>query len=300
MRILVTGITGYVGGLLAPRLLAAGHEVRGLARTPPATAGIPTVRGDLSTGAGLQAALEGIDVAYYLVHSMEGDGDFVAAELQAAEHFAAAVKAAGVQRIIYMSVLTPAGAEQSAHVRSRVGVETALGEAGAELIVLRASIVIGARSRSFRFLLSLVQRLPVIPLPPWRSHRTAPVDERDLLAQLHAALDVPLPQRCVTCDAVGPESVTYGELIGRISDHLLLARPTFPLPLALPAIAAPVAAAIAGEDLGLVSPLMRSLGHDLMGHPETQAVDLGGSRYRLNAAIEHALRELDDTSGQED
>ncbi len=134
---------------------------------------------------------------------------------------------------------------------------------------------------------------PVIPLPPWRNHRTAPIDERDLLHQLERAATVALPQRCVTCDAVGPEVIAYQELVERLRDHLLVARPTLPFPLAMPAIAAPVAAAITGEDLGLVSPLMRSLGHDLLGHPETQAVELGGARHGVDAAIERALRALD-------
>lgn len=300
MRILVTGVSGYVGGLLAPRLSAQGHEVRGLARTLPAQPVVPTFQGDLSTGEGLADALHGVDLAYYLVHSMEGNGDFVAAEQRAAEHFADAAREAGVQRIVYMSVLTPASASQSAHVRSRVAVEATLSTAAAELLVLRASIVIGAHSRSFRFLLSLVERLPVIPLPPWRSHRTAPVDERDLLRQLARAATIELPQRCVTCDAVGNEIVTYQELVQGIRDQLLISRPTLPFPLAIPAIAAPVAAAITGEDLGLVSPLMRSLSHDLIGHPETQAVDLGGAHYSLEAAIQRALRVIEDEEGTGD
>ena len=302
MRTLLTGITGYVGSELIEPLTAAGHELRGFARNPAsADPRVPTVRGDLDTGEGLEEALDGVDVAYYLVHSMEGTADFSGREQRAATRFAAAAAQAGVPRIVYMSVLTPdkPEAEYSDHVRSRVAVEHALAAEGADVVVLRASIVIGARSRSFRFLLRLVERLPVLLLPPWRSNRTMPVDERDLLRALVLAATAEVRQPLSIYDAVGPDEVTYEQLIHRIRDHLLVGRPTVPFPASVNLIAAPLAAAVAGEDLGLVHPLMNSLTADLLPRrPDPREVDLGRPRHHLDAAIEHALRRHEPTDSE--
>ncbi len=222
---------------------------------------------------------------------MEGTLDYAAAELSAARRFASAAASAGVRRIVYMSVLTPLGERLSGHVRSRIAVEDALAATNVPVIVLRASIVIGAESRSFRFLLRLVERMPLLPLPPWRNNRTRPIDERDLIQQLVDAATADLTTSLTRCDAVGPDEVSYQELIERIRDILMVNRPTIPVPVALTAVAAPVAAAIAGEDLGLVAPLMQSLGSDLL--PRTLTADdlvLTPPRHHLDAAIEHALR----------
>lgn len=296
MRILVTGITGYVGRRLADALAARGHTIVGLARHPERChVPYPVHAVDLSDGAGVDDALAGVDVAYYLVHSMEGTVDYAAAELAAARRFASAAARAGVTRIVYMSVLTPASGKPSSHVRSRLAVERALTSAGAQVVVLRASIVIGAESRSFRFLLRLVERMPILPLPPWRNRRTRPIDERDLLDQLAAAATAPSDRPLAIFDAVGPDEVTYEELIQRIRDHLMVARPTIPVPVSLTAVTAPVAAAIAGEDLGLVAPLMQSLGNDLLPRtPDPHEITLTTPRHHLDAAIEHALRETDE------
>ncbi len=234
-------------------------------------------------------------MAYYLVHSMEGTLDYAAAELAAARRFARAAADAGVHRIVYMSVLTPAGGTPSGHVRSRVAVEEALAATDVPVVALRASIVIGGDSRSFCFLQRLVERMPVIPMPPWRNHRTRPIDERDLLRQLVDAADAPTTAHLAIFDAVGPDEVSYGELIDRLAGHLLLARPRVPFPLSLTAVAAPVAAAITGEDLGLVAPLMQSLKSDLLPrHGADQTITLSAPRHHLDAAIEHALRAGDE------
>ena len=154
---------------------------------------MPVLTGDVTTGAGLKAALDGAEIAYYLIHAMEpsADGSFADRERRGAERFAAAAAAAGVRRVVYLGGLLPQGGAASSHLASRFGVEEVLLEMIPDSVALRASIVIGARSRSFRFLVRLVERLPVIALPGWARHRTQPIDQRDMVAMLVAAAELP-------------------------------------------------------------------------------------------------------------
>ena len=149
--------------------------------------------GDAVTGAGLPAAMDGVDAAYYLIHSMEGParGAFPEQERRSAEAFAAAARGAGVRRIVYLGGLVPQDGRASRHLASRLAVEEGLLAAAPESVALRASIVIGARSRSFRFLVRLVERLPVLALPAWRENRTAPIDGRDVIEYLARAATAP-------------------------------------------------------------------------------------------------------------
>jgi uncharacterized protein YbjT (DUF2867 family) len=295
MNVLITGITGYVGSRLAPRMLGDGHTVRGLSRDPKRVdlPGAEAVRGDAISGSGLRRALEGIDVAFYLIHSMEpsNDGAFNARERQAASNFARAAKEAGTERIVYLGGLVPAGGPASAHLSSRLEVERILLDAAPCAAALRASIVIGFGSAPFRFLVRLVERLPVLALPAWHTRRTNPIDERDMIEILvRAAVSDEVCGRPL--DVGGPETVTYAELIDRIREQLLLGRPTISFRrLMLTPIASRVAAVIAGEDHELVGPLMESLGEDLLVSGDSAAEVLGVRLHSLDAAIERALRE---------
>jgi uncharacterized protein YbjT (DUF2867 family) len=304
MRILVTGITGAIGSRLAPRLLAAGYEVRALTRSSDASrlAQVPTgvrlLTGDAVSGIGLPQALRGVDVAYYLIHSMEPRAEerFGVRERRAAENFAAAAVKARVGRIVYLGGLVPKPgaaltAGTSAHLASRLAVERTLLEAVPDSVALRASIVIGDRSRSFRFLVRLVERMPILLIPAWRDHRTAPIDERDVLTCLtRAATAAKAAGRSL--DLAGPDIVTYGELIARIRDQLMLERPVLNIPrLTLTPIASRVSAVIAGEEHALIGPLMDGLGTDLLPRKELATHLLGVRRHTLDAAIERALRE---------
>jgi uncharacterized protein YbjT (DUF2867 family) len=298
MNILVTGITGYVGSRLAPALQRQGHTVRGFARDPRRVAlDVPVVAGDAITGSGLERALEGIDVAYFLIHSMEpaSDGPFAAREQAAAQQFARLARAAGVGRIVYLGGLVPESGQASAHLASRLAVENILLRASPCSVALRASIVIGAGSRSFRFLVRLVERLPVLTLPAWHMHVTRPIDERDI---------VELLARAATSDAVcgqsldvgGPDVVTYGELIDRIRHHMLVDRPTLSFKrLRVTPIASRISALIAGEEHELIGPLMESLETDLLPRDDRAADLLGVRLHSLDRAIEHALREWEAT-----
>jgi uncharacterized protein YbjT (DUF2867 family) len=295
MQTLVTGVSGYVGAALVPRLQREGHAVRGLARDPGRVRAPvdEVVRGDAVRGSGLAAALDGVRVAYYLIHSMESatNGAFPAQELQAAERFAAAAEAAGVRRIVYLGGLAPSGGRPSRHLGSRLAVEETLLAAAPGSIALRASIVIGAHSRSFRFLVRLIERLPVLALPAWRENRTAPIDGRDMLEFLAAAATAPARLGGRSWDIGGPDVLSYAELIERIADRMLVRRPSVPLGVNLTSLASTVAAAVAGEDAGLIAPLMESLEHDLLPRDDVAAEAFGVRRHRLDAAVERALRE---------
>jgi uncharacterized protein YbjT (DUF2867 family) len=305
LRILVTGVSGFVGARLVPRLQRDGHELRGLARDPRrVTLDLPLVVGDVVSGAGLQTALDGIDVAYYLIHSMErvtdADADparangFQARERAAAERFAAAAAAAGVRRIVYLGGLVPRDAPASAHLASRLAVERILLGAAPDSTALRASIVIGAGSRSFRFLVRLIERMPLVALPAWRVNRTQPIDERDVIEALARAASAPAAAGR-SLDLAGPDVVAYGELIERIRDHLLLRRPlvrvSAPAWAPTRSVTSAVAAAIAGEQRELIGPLMAGLTSDLLPRDDTAAGLLGVRLHSLDAAIEHALGE---------
>jgi uncharacterized protein YbjT (DUF2867 family) len=298
MNILITGITGYVGSRLAPRLVREGHSVRGLSRHPATTGGeVPVLAGDAVTGAGLREALDGVDVAYFLIHSMEPspNGPFAARDRAAAENFARAVQGAGTRRIVYLGGLLPATGSLSRHLASRLEVERTLLAATPASVALRASIVIGAGSRPFRFLVRLVERLPVVPMPRWRDRRTNPIDERDMIELLtRAAANDEISGRSL--DAAGPEEITYCKLIERIRDHLLLGRPMLGLGrLEATPIASRIAALIANEEYELIGPLMESLATDLLPGKMRAAELMGVRLHSLDAAIEHALGEWEAT-----
>jgi uncharacterized protein YbjT (DUF2867 family) len=297
MRILLTGVTGYVGAALLPRLLEDGHDVWGFARDPSGvTADIPVVEGDAVAGTGLEAALRGADVAYFLIHSMEPsrDGAFADRERRAATNFADAARAAGVDRIVYLGGLLPRGLAASPHLASRLEVERILLAAAPRAVALRASIVVGAGSRSFRFLVRLVERVPVLPLPGWRDFRTQPIDGRDVVAYLAACVAAPGVSG-KSLDIAGPEVLTYGEMVERIADLMLVERPPLRLGLTATPVASRVASAIAGETPELVRPLMEGLTGDLLPRDDLARRLLDVPLHSFDAAVERALREWEAT-----
>lgn len=293
MRILVTGVSGAIGAALVPALAAAGHELRGFARSPQrVAAALPVVAGDALSGAGLDKALDGVDVAYYLIHSMEGEPvRFAARERAAATTFVRAARRAGVRRVVYLGGILPRGDAPSRHLASRLEVERILCAGFEEAVALRASIVVGASSRSFRFLVRLVERVRVLALPAWRGHRTQPIDVRDVRAFLVAAATTPHAAGGLSLDVAGPQTLTWEAIVLRIADHLLVRRPALRLGRDVTAIAAPVAARIAGEDPAFVGPLMESLSGDLLARDDRAPALLGVRRHSFDRAVEAALRE---------
>jgi uncharacterized protein YbjT (DUF2867 family) len=292
---LIVGATGYVGSLLTRALVAEGRAVRALARRPPAIppgGPVETMRGDVLKDEGLDAALDGCDAAYYLVHSMEaGAGSFEARDRLAAENFVAACRRAGVDRVVYLGGIEPSG-PLSAHMRSRLEVERILMGSLPAATGLRASIIIGAGSPSFRLMVRLIERIPVLPLPPWRDRRTQPVAERDVIECL---VRTPLidATRGRSIDVVGPDVVSYGEILACIAAELEITRPEVDLPIfTAPAFAA-VASRIAGADTDLVRALMGSLNADVLPRSERAAQEMedlfGIKPLPLERAVRRAL-----------
>jgi uncharacterized protein YbjT (DUF2867 family) len=228
---------------------------------------------------------------------MEGPagGAFPEQERSAATAFATAAQAAGVPRVVYLGGLVPDGAVASRHLASRLAVERTLLDAAPESIALRASIVIGARSRSFRFLVRLIERMPVLALPAWRENRTQPIDGRDVLSYLVRAATAPAAVTGRSWDITGPEVVTYARLIERIADGMLVRRPRLALNVNLTPLASVVAAAIAGEDPALITPLMEGLETDLLPRDHDAPGAFGVRLHSFDAAVERALREWEET-----
>jgi uncharacterized protein YbjT (DUF2867 family) len=195
--ILVTGATGYLGGRLVPRLLAAGHRVRCLVRNPERLAGrrwpgVEVVKGDVSDPASLVSALEGVSQVYYLVHAMgEDTADFRGRDLRQALTFAAACAKAGVRRIIYLGGLGDPKGHRSDHLASRQEVGAALGSTGVPVLEFRAAVIVGSGSASFEMIRHLTERLPLMITPLCLNTRCQPIGVRDVLAYFTEALEHP-------------------------------------------------------------------------------------------------------------
>jgi uncharacterized protein YbjT (DUF2867 family) len=300
---LVTGATGYVGGRLIGRLRAEGLPVRAMARNPgrfEPVEGVEAVRADVVAGQGLREALDGVDTAYYLIHSMERvtgasqNGGFGGRDRLAAENFARAATDAGVERIVYLGGIVPNGEAISPHLASRLEVEDILFDAVPRSTAFRASILVGAGSSSFRLLVRLVERLRVLPFPGWRSHSTAPLFERDAIEYLARAPQTP-DAAGRSLDIAGPDVVTYGEMIERIADVMGVGRLPLPLGLSQTPAASAVVSALVGQPRELVQPLMESLEYDLLPRDRDAQRIFDIRPHRFERAVEHALREWEAT-----
>lgn len=293
--ILLTGGTGYVGGRLLRRLEERGCRLRCLARRPEflrsrVGSGTEVVRGDLLDAASLEAALRGVDAAYYLIHSMGSAGNFEERDRQAAQNFGAAAKAAGVRRIIYLGGLGDDAGDLSPHLRSRHEVGDVLRASGVPVIEFRASIVIGSGSLSFELVRALVERLPVMVTPRWVRVPAQPIAINDMLAYLLAALDLP---EAGTFEVGGPDVVSYAHLMREYARQRGLRRAMIPVPVLTPRLSS--------LWLGLVTPVYARVGRKLIDsirHPtvvrDRSALDkFDVSPVGVREAIAQALRRED-------
>lgn len=294
--VLLTGVTGYIGGRLLPALEQDGLRVRALARHPenvhlPEGSRTEVAAGDLLDAPSLARAFEGIETAYYLVHSMADSQRFQQRDRQAALNFAAAARSAGVKRIIYLGGLGR-GDDLSPHLASRQEVGEILRLSGVPTLEFRASVVIGSGSLSFEMIRGLVDKLPLMVTPRWVRIRTQPIAIEDLIAYLRAAPGVPLDESKIV-EIGGAEATTYGELMMEYARQRGLRRWMLPVPVLTPHLSS--------LWLGLVTPLYARVGKQLIESLKHETVVQDQSALQLfdvrpmgvKLAIERALRNED-------
>ncbi len=268
--ILVTGVTGYVGGRLVPRLLAEGYRLRVLVRGRPERLrgrswrdDVDIVVGDVLKPDDLAKAMDGVSVAYYLIHSMRGNDEFSQRDVQAAENFAGAAAAAGVERIIYLGGLGDPDANLSEHLRSRQETGSALRQAGVPVTEFRAGMIVGSGSLSFEMVRDLTERLPVMICPRWVFSRTQPVAIGDVLAYLVTALR--------TEDSVdqiieigGPDVLTYADMMRGYARVRGLRRLIIPVPVLTPSLSSFWVHWITPVSASIARPLIEGLRNELV------------------------------------
>lgn len=273
LHCLVTGATGYIGGRLVPELLAEGHRVRCLARSPgrlrdQSWAGeVETVRGDVTDSASLAAALRGVDVAYYLVHALGTGRGFEETDRRAARIFGERAREAGVRRVVYLGGLTPAGVPEAAlspHLRSRAEVGRILLDCGVPATVLRAAVVIGSGSASFEMLRYLTERLPVMVTPSWVRTRIQPVAVRDVLRALVGSARMP-DDVSRAFDIGGPDILTYRDMMARYAAVAGLPRRLIvPVPVLTPGLSSHWVGLVTPVPAAIARPLTESLRHEVV------------------------------------
>ena len=262
--VLITGASGYVGGRLVRALVDREQRVRCLARRPAylrprVPAGVEVIAGDCLDPDSLHSALDGVDVAYYLVHSMGARGDFAEQDRLAARTFGGAARRAGIRRIIYLGGLgadDAGGARLSHHLRSRQETGDVLRESGVPVIEFRASVILGSGSLSFELIRALTERLPVMICPRWVATVAQPIAIDDVIAYLAAALDLPMEADSQIFEIGGAERLAYGGIMREYARQRGLRRLLISVPVLTPRLSS--------LWLGLVTPVYARVGRQLI------------------------------------
>jgi uncharacterized protein YbjT (DUF2867 family) len=270
---LVTGATGYIGGRLIPELLAHGYRVRVLVRdasriSQHSWAGqVEIVDGDAENPAVLDRALAGVDVAYYLIHSLLVKGDFEESETRIAKQFGDHAASAGVRRIVYLGGIVSDEKEKSPHMKARAETGQMLSASGVPTIELRAGVVIGSGSASFEMLRYLTERLPIMTTPKWVKNRIQPIAVRDVLRYLLGAAAVD-PKISGTFDIGGPDVFTYADMMQRYAKAAgLRPRIIIPVPVLTPRISSGWVGLVTPVPYTLAKRLVGSLKHEVVARP---------------------------------
>jgi uncharacterized protein YbjT (DUF2867 family) len=268
--ILVTGVTGYIGGRLVPRLLQAGYQVRVLVRGSAARLNgrawkeeVEIAVGDVLAPETLDAAMKGVDAAYYLIHSMGGSGEFSKRDIQAATNFSSAAARAGIQNIIYLGGLGDADSNLSEHLRSRQQTGAALREFEVPVTEFRAGMVVGSGSLSFEMMRNLTERLPIMIAPRWVYTKTQPIAIRDVLNYLVAALQTPESTGQII-EIGAPDVLSYADMMmtyARIRD---LRRLIIRVPVLTPRLSSYWVHWMTPVSAGVATPLIEGLRNELI------------------------------------
>lgn len=289
--LLITGATGYVGGRLLERLSREPVRLRAMARKPEGVRGrwgerVEVMAGDVLDPASLADVLEGVDTAYYLIHSMGGGGDFEAKEAESARNFGNAARDAGVKRIVFLGGLADERQGLSPHMRSRHQTGRILRESGVPVVEFRASIILGAGSLSFEMIRALVQRLPIMITPKWVHVEAQPIAVEDLIAYLVQVLDLEEKQSGIY-EIGGADVVSYKEIMKVFARARGLTRCFVPVPVLSPHLSS--------LWLGLVTPLFARVGKKLIEsvtHPSVIQNPAAKGRFTVQpCGVEQAIRQ---------
>lgn len=299
--VLVTGATGYIGGRLVPELLGAGHRVRVLVRSPAKLEDaewrdrVEVVEGDLGDGASVATAMEGVESAYFLVHSMGGTKDFAAQDREFSTTFRDAAAQAGVGRIVYLGGLgDDEDPDLSDHLKSRHEVGRLLADGPVPVTELRAAVIIGSGSASFEMLRSLVEVLPAMVTPRWVRNRCQPIAIRDVLFYLVAVISTPDAEGRVL-EVGGDDVLTYADMMrtyARVAG--LKKRLIQPVPVLTPTLSSRWVGLVTPLPAALARPLVESLISEVYVTDRPISAVVDHRPVDFERSLELALRRIED------